>query len=312
MTLGEVFAPGVIAQDEPFQVSTRVCASDPVLFWPTAWQKEGPAHDSERSRLPMPVEGCGVVTSVQALPFHTSEKGALVGNWTSVSPTARHQEALVQSMLDASETGVGKDPLVGGVCAGTAVRADPFHWLPNTSLLPLLPRISQDMTEAQPTEVNSARAEGVAGVTRDQSVPFHVSATARPKLDPPTARQKVVPTHDTETSPSPLEPGTFGLGTVDHDEPFHTSASVPPPAPRFWVPTAMQKVEVVHDTEARSLGPLADAASLLDQLVAFISDGLDTSLAPVTGAPRSPAAVNAKVLTVAMRVLELSTPPPPS
>ena len=45
---------------------------------------------------------------------------------------------------------------------------------------------------------------GGVAVTNDHAVPFHVSATDGPVLDPPTARQNVVPTHDTEFRLSPV------------------------------------------------------------------------------------------------------------
>ena len=68
----------------------------------------------------------------------------------------------------------------------------------------------------------------------------HVSATDGPVLDPPTARQKAVPTHDTEFRASSVVAGALTLGTTLHDVPFHCSTRVPPPVPEFSEPTATQ------------------------------------------------------------------------
>ena len=121
---------------------------------------------------------------------------------------------------------------------------------------------------------------GAAAVTNDHAVPFHVSATAGPVPDPPTARQKVVPTHDTEFRVSPVVAGAFTLGTTVHDVPFHCSMRVPPPVPEFSEPTATQKVEVVHDTSFSRFEPDPAAASEFVQFVAATVGGLVMVLAP--------------------------------
>src|SRR5262249_48388026 len=75
---------------------------------------------------------------------------------------------------------------------------------------------------------------------------------------PPTAAQLVADPHATPKN-SPLTPlDGFGLGTIDHDVPFHCSTSVLPfvgGAPRPLidppaVPTAMHRFAVGHDTSS--------------------------------------------------------------
>src|ERR1700722_14864029 len=83
----EVFGLVVIVHAVPFQVSIRFWSRGPAaLLCPTASQKPVPAHETARRRLPVPVVAGGVVTSVQAVPFHISLKGTAVGV-VSVAPT---------------------------------------------------------------------------------------------------------------------------------------------------------------------------------------------------------------------------------
>jgi hypothetical protein len=90
----------------------------------------------------------------------------------------------------------------------------------------------------------------------------------------------VVPTHDTDVSVSPVVAGAFTLGTTVHVVPFHCSMRVPPPG-RFSVPTATQKVEVVHDTSFSWFEPDPAAALAFVQFVAATVGGLLMVLAPV-------------------------------
>jgi hypothetical protein len=218
----------VSAHCVPFQFSIRFCVRvGPVLTltWPTAWQKETPAHDTALSWLPIPVEGCVIVWSVQAVPFHSSPKDVPVGCWVSLTPTAMHQLAVTQSMPDALGTGVVSVEV--GVAAVVAVRVVPFHWFPKSELVvPTVevPRTSQVVAVTHETEerVVVVLPVGAAAVTNVHCVPFQVSATAVPVPEPPTAMQKLVPTHDTELRKSPVVAGAFTLGTTVHLVPFHS------------------------------------------------------------------------------------------
>ena len=120
----------VIAHCVPFQLSIRFWERGPVrLTWPTAWQKDTPAHDTELNVLPRPAVGWGVVWSVHAVPFHSSLKddpGA--DGVVSPFPTAMHQLAVTQSMPVALGRGV-PDVTVGwprwsppGWCRSTGSR----------------------------------------------------------------------------------------------------------------------------------------------------------------------------------------------
>ena len=175
----------VIAHCVPFQLSIRFWERGPVrLTWPTAWQKETPAHDTELNALPRPVVGWGVVWSAHAVPFHSSLKddpGA--DGVVSPFPTAMHQLALTQSMPVA--LGRGVPDVTGGVAAVVAARLVPFHWFPKMEFVPAtvaVPRISHVVAATQETDERDVTVlpAGAAAVTNDHAVPFHVSATTAP------------------------------------------------------------------------------------------------------------------------------------
>jgi hypothetical protein len=226
--------------------------------------------------------GCGVVWSTHAVPFHSSLKddpGA--DGVVSPLPTAMHQLAVTQSMPVA--LGRGVPDVTAGVAAVVAARVVPFHWFPKMEFVPVtvaVPRTSHVVADTQETDERDVTVlpAGAAAVTNDHAVPFHVSATG-PVVDPPTARQKEVATHETEFRVSPVVAGAFTLGTTVHDVPFDCSMRVPPPG-RFSVPTATQKVEVVHDTSFSWFEPEPVAALELVQFVAATVGGLVMVLAP--------------------------------
>jgi hypothetical protein len=275
------------------------------LTWPTAWQKDTPAHDTELNALPRPAVGWGVVWSAHAVPFHSSLKddpGA--DGVVSPFPTAMHQLAVTQSMPVA--LGRGVPDVTGGVAAVVAARLVPFHWFPKMEFVPAtvaVPRISHVVAATQDTDERDVTVlpAGTAEVTNDHDVPFHVSATG-PVVDPPTARQKVVATHDTELRVSPVVAGAFTLGTTVHVVPLHCSMRLPPPG-RFSEPTATQKVEVVHDTSFSWFEPEPAAALELVQFVAATVGGLVMVLAPAGagGETKGPAKSASSVPAAAAR-----------
>ena len=147
-----------------------------------------------------------------------------------------------------------------GAAAVVAVRAVPFHWFPKRCSSHRRRRCRGPRTSSR-TRTRPTRGcvlvlpDGAAAVANDHDVPFQVSATAGPVPVCPTARQKVVPTHETEFRMSPVVAGASTLGTTVQVVPFHCSMRVPPPAPEFSVPTATQKVEVVQETSFSVLKP---------------------------------------------------------
>src|SRR5207302_341629 len=91
--------------------------------------------------------------------------------------------------------------------------------------------------------------------TIDQLMPFHRSmrGTTAPELlamETPTAKQLVVPVHDTPYSALYLAPGGLRLGTIDQLVPLHRSTSVTYVKEGLSkeVPTAKQLLVLVHDT----------------------------------------------------------------
>ena len=90
----------------------------------------------------------------------------------------------------------------------------------------------------------------------DHEVPSHRSAKVRlpvPKSPAnPTAVQALADVHDTPDSPLFWSPAGLGVGWMDHEVPFHRSASVTTlPALFRYFPTAVQASAAVHDTLAR-------------------------------------------------------------
>src|SRR5437016_633898 len=86
--------------------------------------------------------------------------------------------------------------------------------------------------------------------TIDHVLPFHRSVSVRaPSPLLPTAKQLVVPVHDTSASALTAPPDGLGLGTIDHALPFHRSTSVRSFAPGLPdCPTAKQLVVLGHAT----------------------------------------------------------------
>ena len=263
--VGEVSGTfGTIAHVEPFQFSIRFWLWVP-LTWPADSQKEAPAHETEARKLPVtpPPVGMATVTRDHEDPFHCSLNGVAVALPTLVVPTAMHEVVVTQSIPVASITGGLPDAL--GVAADTSDHAVPFHWLPNTSGVPTLnpvPSVSHTVVETHETDQSAAppvTLDGITGLASVHAVPFQVSATA-PRPDDPTAMQNEGPTQDTDTRLSSLVAATLTLGTTAHDDPFHCSTRVPPPAPLFCCPTATQNDAVVQETSLRRFDPEADGA----------------------------------------------------
>ena len=192
-------------------------------------------------------------------------------------PTATHQLAVTQSIPDALRLGALE--VTVGAAAVVAVRVVPFHWFPKSVFVPAteaVPRTSHVVEDTHETEerIVLVLPDGAAGVTNDHAFPFQVSATAGPVPVCPTARQKVVPTQETEFRMSPVVAGASTLGTTAHDVPFHCSIRLPPPAPEFCPPTATQKVDDVQDTSFSGLKPDPAAALAFVQFVAATVGGL--------------------------------------
>jgi hypothetical protein len=214
--------------------------------------------------------------------------------------------------------GTGVPDVTGGVAAVLAARVVPFHWLAKMEFVPptvAVPRTSHVVEETQETDERGELVLPVGGVavTKDQAVPFHVSATDGPVPDPPTARQKVVPTHETEFRTSSVVAGAFTLGTTVHVEPFHCSTRVPPPAPEFSEPTATQKIDVVQDTWVRAFEPDPAAASVFVQVVAATVGGLVMAPAAAGAETRGPAETAISAPAAATRnIRNAGIAPPPS
>jgi hypothetical protein len=216
-------------------------------------------------------------------------------------------------------TSVGALAVTVGAAAAVAVRAVPFHWFPKRVFTPAteaVPRTSHVVADTHETDERMVLVlpDGAAAVAKDHDVPFQVSATAGPVPVCPTARQKVVPTHDTEFRMSPVVAGASTLGTTFQVVPFHCSMRVPPPAPVFSVPTATQKVEVVQETSFSVLKPDPAAALKFVQFVADTVGGLVmVPAAEAAGGGATPAKTAQRALarkTVRTEVRRMQAPYP--
>jgi hypothetical protein len=195
-----------------------------------------------------------------------------------------------------------------GAAAVVAVRAVPFHWFPKSVFVPAteaVPRTSHVVEDTHETEerVVAVLPDGAAGVTNVHAFPFQVSATAGPVPVDPTARQKLVPTQETELRMSPVVAGASTLGTTAHDVPFHCSIRLPPPVPEFCPPTATQKVDDVQDTSFSVLKPDPAAALAFVQFAAATVGGLVMGAVPARAgeAPSGPARSAISAPAVAIR-----------
>ena len=89
-----------------------------------------------------------------------------------------------------------------------------------------------DVAERHDTAFSSVCTDvaGFTGLAKLQTLPFHCSASGLTSVSPgpvmPTATQNEGPAHDTPSSSLLPAPAGFGLGTIDHVEPFHCSISV--------------------------------------------------------------------------------------
>jgi hypothetical protein len=76
---------------------------------------------------------------------------------------------------------------------------------------------------------------GLTALITLHSLPFHCSTRGSTSVPPaplmPTATQNVGPAQDTPFSSLLPAPTAFGLGTMDHDDPFHCSIRVLLPLP---------------------------------------------------------------------------------
>jgi hypothetical protein len=93
----------------------------------------------------------------------------------------------------------------------------------------------------------------------DQTDPFHCStsdvfAVPPPVFPSPTATQKMALTQSTPVRSAKVEDAGLGLGTADHDVPFHCSTSVPSFG-RFPRPTAVHELALRQLTSRSSPVP---------------------------------------------------------
>jgi hypothetical protein len=113
--------------------------------------------------------------------------------------------------------------------------------------------------------------EGSGLGTIDHTEPFHDSISVSAMLDwfgsygvnVPTAVQAEGLLHETPPRVLFWMLEVLGLGTIDHAEPFHDSISVWFSAPSTAsTPTAVQAVELLHETPVNELGWLSEVLGL--------------------------------------------------
>jgi hypothetical protein len=172
--------------------------------------------------------GLGVLSVAQVLPFHR----ALAGCKAEARPTARHSLLLGQETPTSSaspEGGVVTVQLLPFQISATAVTVNPAVTVPVAMQSVVL---AQD-TLSRVIEVDPA---GMTGCRLAHDVPSQTSAIGRAGPTPPTARQKLVVTHDNALA-APTGGRRPPVGSSRQDLPFHASVN---PSPCLPVPVAMQ------------------------------------------------------------------------
>jgi hypothetical protein len=182
------FGLAFAVQAVPFQCSTSVSRALLVLpgFEPTATHEVVAVQETPVRYALAPL---GWDTTCQLVPFHRSISPGL--------PTATQRE------LPTQDTPCKKYELE--VTTDWVAQVVPFQRNAATPPASKLPTAVQAVLEVQETELKRALESGDTPV---QVAPFHTSATARTgtksvSASNPTAMQKVLPLHDTESS-SPL------------------------------------------------------------------------------------------------------------
>src|SRR5690348_820478 len=116
----------------------------------------------------------------------------------------------------------------------------------------------------------------------DHEVPSHRSASGELldalSSEDPTAMQALAEVHDTLLRKARAAPAGRGTGWMDHEVPFHRSASGPwPPEVTPPNPTPMQLLAEVQDTPARPLSPWPTAGGRIDHAVPFHTSASGTA-----------------------------------
>jgi hypothetical protein len=181
--------------------------------------------------------GAGIGIVDQLVPFQRSARGD-APEAVIIPPTAMQLALLVQDTPNRllCELAVG---------FGAIDQLVPFQ-LSMSVNDPSAPLAKHRLVDAHAMPVRKVPLPLDPGLaTTDQPVPFHRSTSALNVLPVtlfPTAKQLVAPEHETPPSTLPRAPATFGLATIDQDDPFQRSISVFCTRPSLVCPVVAQPV----------------------------------------------------------------------
>jgi hypothetical protein len=259
----EVFGLGTIDHPDPSHDSIKVppgTVSADAL--PTAVQADGELQDTPNRALSWVGEVLGLATMDHTEPFHDSISVCSVNAPMLYMPTAKQADGPLhdtpyRALLKAD----------GTLGLARMDHTEPFHdsvsvfvEVPAEVLVLSAPTAVHADGELHDTASNTSLSVGdVLGLgTMDHTEPFHDSISVCEErggstLENPTAVHAAGPLHDTLFRKFVGAKATLGLGTMDHDEPFHDSINVRSrKRPGLELPTAKQAAGPLHDTSSKT------------------------------------------------------------
>lgn len=252
---------------------------------PAATQAQFARHETEAKITGLTPAGAGGTTSVHDEPFQVSVTGvSLPGG--PICPIAVHEVRLVQSTAASA---------VCPVLLGLGVIDHELPFQVSTKVVSVVPSKdrptpTQNCEPAHEIPLSSARWVPLTGGAEPtvHPDPFHVSTSGCATegwITKPTAMHQEFPMQVTPLSWVLVDPAGIVTAWIDHDVPFHCSASGVFAEP----PTAMQDCTEVQLTATRAdtaEGPVGELT--IDQAEPFHSS---VSVTNVPGEPLSPTAM---------------------
>jgi hypothetical protein len=257
----EVFGLGTIDHTDPSQDSIKV-RSGTANEKPTAVQADGELHDTPDRALSWESEVSGLATMDHTDPFHDSISVCSVDAPMLYMPTAKQADG---PLHDTPDRVLSKAD--GTLGLATMDHTEPFH----DSISVFVEVLVEVLVLSAPTAVHAdgelhdtpsktsfSVGEVLGLATMDHTEPFHVSISVCEErggstLENPTAVHENGPLHDTLFRKFVGAKATLGLGTMDHDEPFHDSINVRSrKRPGLELPTAKQAAGPLHDTPSKT------------------------------------------------------------
>src|SRR5215472_9268627 len=207
-----------------------------------------------------PDYGCGVLTTLQLVPFQASASVSSLP-MPAKSPTAMQLDGLVHATPRSSladEPGSGVLITLQPVPFQASARLNEDS--PVGSVHEPTPMHAAAAGQETPPKLATPKPRGFGLVSSFHPVPFHCSARVTSKMFgvscAPTAMHAAADAQATPPNPA-LRPGA-GVGRICHAAPFHCSARVseaPVPLLKLENPAAVQALGLVQDTVLSAVPP---------------------------------------------------------